>query len=81
LENNRWPLLERREAFETVTHSNLVEFVKELRQNSYVQMHVQGNYYQTEVKEIFHKALEQLNGKKNSQKFTEKISKKKVFEN
>ena len=63
LEDSKWPLLAKRRAFETVTREELVKFAKDLRQNCYVQMHIQGNFYQTEAVEIFNNSLKKLNGK------------------
>jgi len=61
LEDSKWPLLAKRRAFETVTREELVKFAKDLRQNCYVQMHIQGNFYQTEAVEIFNNSLKKLN--------------------
>lgn len=62
MQSTKFSLIERRKAFETVTREDLVQFMKDFRKECFLTMHVQGNYYEGEVRKLFSDALSQFTG-------------------
>ena len=63
MENTKWNIAERREAFKSVSRADFLEFTKKMRTNCWVQMSVEGNFYQAEAEKFFSTAIEILGGK------------------
>jgi len=63
MENTKWDSISRRAAFESVTKNDVLEFVQKLTTQGYLQMLVQGNFYQNEAKQFFKTAISTLKGK------------------
>lgn len=60
MENTRNDAFDRMGAFNQVTRDDMVAFVKELRQGSWCQMQVEGNFYEKEARSLFESALDKL---------------------
>ena len=62
MEKTKWDCLSRRDAFENVTLEDCVKFTKDLRQNCWLQMHIEGNFYQSEAEKLYKDTVEALQG-------------------
>lgn len=62
MQSTKFSLIDRRNAFEKVTREDLVQFMKDFRKECFLTMHVQGNYYEGEVRKLFNDALSQFTG-------------------
>ncbi|CAG5099428.1 Oidioi.mRNA.OKI2018_I69.XSR.g16523.t1.cds [Oikopleura dioica] len=60
MQSTKFPLIERRKAFETVTREEMIQFIKDLRKECFLTMHVQGNYYESDVRKLFKEAINQF---------------------
>ena len=60
MEKTKWDCLSRRDAFENVTLEDCVKFTKDLRQNCWLQMHIEGNFYQSEAEKLYKDTVETL---------------------
>ena len=63
MEKTKWDCLSRRDEFENVTLEDCVKFTKDLRQNCWLQMHIEGNFYQSEAENLYKTTVETLQGK------------------
>ena len=62
MESTKWDTLSRRNAFIDVTREDCVEFVQAMLKKCWLQMLVEGNFYQSEAKTLFESAISILGG-------------------
>ena len=63
MEKTKWDCLSRRDEFENVTLEDCVKFTKDLRQNCWLQMHIEGNFYQSEAENLYKTTVDTLQSK------------------